>query len=73
MNEILSIDSASRDDLIDFILHAGSLAFLVVLASSLLGLFLGWLIWRNCRKQSEEIERDNRQLREEIRRLDQTD
>ena len=35
----------------------------------LVGLFIGWILWRHSRKHAEEIEHGNHMLREEYRSL----
>jgi hypothetical protein len=47
----------------DGFLHEFILAFAIIWISSLIGLFLGWLMWRNCKRRYDEIQRENERLR----------
>jgi ABC-type spermidine/putrescine transport system permease subunit II len=64
MNFITTLfDYTKNGNLRDGFFNEFILAFLILWISSLIGLFLGWLMWRNCKKRCAEIEAKNARIR----------
>ncbi|MDF1812669.1 MAG: hypothetical protein P1V20_10650 [Verrucomicrobiales bacterium] len=56
-------DYSSNGNLRDGFLHEFILAFTIIWLSSLIGLFIGWLMWRGRKRKCAEIEKENARLR----------
>jgi hypothetical protein len=56
-------DYSPSGNLRDGFLHEFILAFVIIWISSLIGLFLGWLMWHKGKKRCVEIEEENARLR----------
>jgi len=55
--------SLTGDNFRDGFVHDFILAFTILSISGLVGLFLGWLMWRNHWRRATEIERENDRIR----------
>lgn len=47
----------------DGFFHEYILAAIILTITGLIGLFFGWLMWRNCKKRCAEIEKENARIR----------
>lgn len=56
-------DYSERGNLLDAFYHEFLAAFVVVFVTGLVGLFFGWLLWRNCKKRHDEAEKKNSMIR----------
>ena len=57
------LDYSDRGNLLDGFLHWFLLSFTILAIFGLIGLFIGWIMWRNCKKKCDAIERENKKLR----------
>jgi len=64
MNFLTSLfDYTENGNLRDGFFNEFILAFGILWLSSLIGLFLGWLMWRNCKKKCDLIETEKAKIR----------
>lgn len=65
MNTIIGAipDYSKNGNIIDGLIHEFFAAFVVILPFVILGFLIGWMLWRNRKKQCAEIEAENARIR----------
>ena len=51
--------------------HGAETYIILGLICVLLGIFVGWLAWRKCKEQADELERANRNLKQLNKQLEE--
>ncbi len=57
------LDHSDKGNMYDGYAHEWIAAFAILAIMGLIGYFIGWLMWRNCKRRYAEIEAENARIR----------